>query len=56
MKKFFVITKYFPISNRNVNTVVTDKNNIELNINFESSNEKYNINNDKNRNICNSEK
>jgi hypothetical protein len=56
MKKFFVITKYFPISNRNVNTVVTDKNNIELNINFDSSNEKYNINNDKNRKICNSEK
>jgi len=29
-EKFFIISKYYPISNSNVNTVVTDMNDIEL--------------------------
>jgi len=42
MKNFFIFIKYSPISNRNVNTVIRNMNNIESN----SSDEMHNINND----------
>jgi len=37
-EKLFIISKYCPISNNNVNTVVTDKNNVESSTDFDSSN------------------
>ena len=47
---FFIISKYCPISNSNVKTVITDMNNIEQSSDSDSSNEVYNINNINNRN------
>jgi len=47
---FYIISKYCPISNSNVDTVITDMNNIELSSDSDSSNEVYNINNINNRN------
>ena len=59
---FYIISKYCPISNSNVDTVITDMNNIELSFDSDSSNEVYNINNSRNSdsenriiNISNSE-
>jgi len=49
-EKFYIISKYCPISNSNEDTVITDMNNIELNSDSDSSNEVYNINNINNRN------
>jgi len=49
-EKFFIISIYCPISNRIVNTVITDMNNIESSTDSDSSNEEYNINNNSNRN------
>jgi len=43
-KKSFRISKYYPISNSNINTVVIDMNNVELNSASDSSNEVFNIN------------
>jgi len=48
--KFFLNSKYCPISKSNVNTVVTDMNNVESSIDSNSSIEEYNINNNYNRN------
>jgi len=48
--KLFVISKYCSISNSNVNTVVTDMNNVESSANTDSSNKENNINNNNNRN------
>jgi len=45
MKNFFVNTKYCLISNSNVNSVVTDMNNIESSLDFDRSNQGCNINN-----------
>ena len=42
---FYIISKYYPISNSNVDTVITDMNNIELSSDSDSSNEVYIINN-----------
>ena len=42
---FYIIYKYCPISNSNVDTAITDMNNIELSSDSDSSNEVYNINN-----------
>jgi len=47
---FYIIYKYCPISNSNVDTAITDMNNIELSSDSDSSNEVYNINNINNRN------
>ncbi|KAG4087833.1 hypothetical protein H8356DRAFT_1325011 [Neocallimastix lanati (nom. inval.)] len=47
-ENFYIITKYCPISNSNVNTVVTDMNNIESSTDSNSSNEVYKINNNYN--------
>jgi len=44
-EKFFIITKYSLISNSNVNTDVTDMNNIESSTDSDSINKEYNINN-----------
>jgi len=49
-EKFFIISKYCPISKSIVNIVVTDMNNIESSTDSDSSNEVYNINNNNNRN------
>jgi len=49
-EKFFVISKYYPISNSNVSTIVTDINNVESSTDSDSSNEVYNININSNRN------
>ena len=49
-EKLFIISKYCPKSNINVNTVITDMNNIESNIDSDRSNKVYNINNNINRN------
>ena len=49
-ENFYIISKYCPISNSNVDTIITDMNNIELSSDFDSSNEVYNINNINNRN------
>ena len=49
-EKFFIISKYYPISNSNVNTIVTDQNYVELSTDSDSSNKAYNINNNNNRN------
>ena len=49
-EKFYIISKYCPISNSNVDTVITDMNNIELSSDSDSSNEVYNINKINNRN------
>jgi len=49
-EKFYIISKYCPISNSNVDTVNTDMINIELSSDSDSSNEVYNINNINNRN------
>ena len=38
-EKFYFISKYCPISNSNVNTVIIDMNNIELSSDSDSSNE-----------------
>ena len=48
---FYIISKYCPISNSNVNTIVTDKNNRELSTDSDSSNE---VNNNNNNNVNNS--
>ena len=40
---FYIISKNCPISNSNVDTVITDMNNIELSSDSDSSNEVYNI-------------
>jgi hypothetical protein len=53
MKKNFFITKYCPISNSNISTVVTDMNNIKSSTDSDSSNEVYNINNNNNSNVVN---
>jgi len=47
-EKFYIISKYDPISNSNVNTVITNVNNIKSST--DSSNEFYNINDNNNRN------
>ena len=47
---FYIISKYCQISNSNVDTVITDMNNIELSSDFNSSKEVYNINNINNSN------
>jgi len=49
---FYIIFKYCPISKNNVDvdTLITDMNNIELCSNSNSSNEVYNMNNSNNRN------
>jgi len=53
-QKFYIISKYCPISNNNVYSVFTDMNNIELSSYSDSSKEVYNINNNNNRsNIAN---
>ena len=49
-EKFFIISKYCSILNSNVNTIVTDMNNVESNTNSNGSNEAYNINNNTCRN------
>ena len=49
-EKFYIISKYRPISNSNVNTVITDMNNIELSSGSDIGNEVYNINNTNNKN------
>jgi hypothetical protein len=56
-EKFYIISKYCPLSNSNVDTVITDMNNIESNTDFDSSNKIYNINNNNNNsnNIVNTE-
>ena len=43
-EKFYIISKYYPTSNSNVNTVITDMNNIELSSDSDSSDKVYNIN------------
>ena len=48
---FYIISQYCPISNSNVDTVITDMNNIELSSDSDSTNEVYNTNNIENRNI-----
>jgi len=40
-EKFYIISKYCPISKSNVDTVITDMNNIELSSDSDSSNEVY---------------
>ena len=50
---FFLISKYCPISNSNVNTVITNMNNVESSTDSDSSNEVYNINNNNRNNIVN---
>ena len=47
---FYIISKYCPISNSNVHTVITDMNNIEKSSDSDSSNEVYNTNSINNRN------
>ena len=47
---FYIISKYCPIANSNVDTVITNMNNIELSPDSDNSNEVYNINNINNRN------
>ena len=42
---FYIISKYCPIANSNVDTVITNMNNIELSPDSDNSNEVYNINN-----------
>jgi len=49
-EKFFKISKYCLISNSNVNTVITDMNNIESSTDSVSCSEVYNVNNNNNRN------
>jgi len=49
-EKFFIISKYSPISNSKVSIVIADMNNIESSTDSDSSNEVYNINNNNNRN------
>jgi len=44
MKNFFIITKYCPISNSNVNIFITDMNNIDSSTDSDSSKEENNIN------------
>jgi len=46
----FIISKYCPISNSNVNAVVIDMNSVESSMDSDSSNEVYNINKYNNRN------
>jgi len=46
--KFYIISKYYPISNSNENTVIATMNNIESSTDSDSSNELYNINNNNN--------
>jgi len=43
-EKIFIISKYSPISNSNVITVIKDINNVESSTDFENSNEVFNIN------------
>ena len=50
MKNIFIFSKYCPISNSKVSTVITYMNNIESNTDSDSSNEVYNINKINNRN------
>jgi len=50
MDIFYIISKYCPISNSNVDAVITDMNNIELSSDSNCSNKVYNINNINNRN------
>jgi hypothetical protein len=52
-EKFLIISKYCPISNSNVNTVITNMNNVESSSDYDSSNEVYNINNNNNKNYNN---
>jgi len=52
-EKFYIISKYCPISNSNVNTVITNMNNIELSSDSDSSNEVYNNNNNNRNNFIN---
>ena len=55
-EKFYIYSKYCPISNSNVNTVITDMNNVDLSIDSDNSNKIYNINNNRNNifNNCHS--
>ena len=50
IEKYFIISKYCPISNSNVNTVITNMNSKESSSDYDRSNEVYNINNNSNRN------
>jgi len=50
-EKYFIISKYCLISNSNVNTIITNMNNIESSTDSDSNNEVYDINN--NNNIVN---
>jgi hypothetical protein len=52
MKNFLKLLNivHCPILNSNLNTVITDMNNIGSNADSDSSNEVYNINNNNNRN------
>ena len=52
-EKFFIISKYRPLLNSNVNTVISDINNIESSTNSDGRNEIYNINNNNRNNIVN---
>ena len=57
MENFFIISKYCPISNINVNIVVTDMNNIESSTDSNSSVTKFIIliiNNNRNNMVNNS--
>jgi len=49
-EKFFLFTKYCPISNWNVNAVVIGMNNMKSSTDSDSSNEEYNINDNNIRN------
>jgi len=37
-EKFFIFSKYYPILNNNVNTIITDMNNIESSTDSDSNN------------------
>ena len=50
-EKIFIITKYCPILNSNVKTVITYMNNIDLSTYSENSNEVYNNNNNNKKDI-----
>ena len=53
-KDIDIISKFYPISNSNVSTFITNMNNTELSSDSGSSNEVYNINyNNKRNNIVN---
>jgi len=53
-EKFYIISKCWPISNSNVNTVIIDMNNIESSSDYDSSNKVINNNNNRNNIVNNS--